>query len=374
MASGGLSPGDIASPIRSVLKPFGNFTVIMDEMIDLDDQRQQIICKNNTIQYDILILATGVETSYFGNKGWKSMAPGLKSIEDALSIRGKVLSAFEKAEQAKTTREREAWLGFVVVGGGPTGVELAGALGELAGQTLKDEFRSFDSAQARIYLVEGSERILRTFPAELSAKAQRDLSKLCVQVRPRNKVIEINSQGIKVQTDQGIEEIIAHTVLWSAGVKASPVSDILKKHLDPEQDRMGRIKVQKNLTIEKHPDIFVLGDLAHLEDEKGKVLPGLAPVAMQQGLYVGRLLRNRLKNKQTADFRYRDKGILAVIGRNSAVALLGNRRFKGKLAWLMWIFVHIRYLVEFDNQILVLFQWAWGYITRKRGARLITDI
>lgn len=374
MASGGLSPGDIASPIRSVLKSYQNFTVLMDEMVDLDREKKEVICKNNRIHYDLLILATGVETSYFGNKDWKKTAPGLKSIEDALSIRGKVLSAFEKAEQAITEEERKAWLSFVVVGGGPTGVELAGALGELAGQTLKNEFRSFDSAQASIYLIEGSERILHNFPKELSAKAEQDLSKLCVHIRTRTKVVAMDSQAIKVQTDQGIEEISAHTVLWSAGVKASPISEILKNRLQVEQDRMGRINVQRDLSLKNYPDIFVLGDLAHFEDEKGNILPGLAPVAMQQGLYVGQLFLDRLQHKYTAGFVYKDKGILAVIGRNSAVALLGKRKFKGKLAWLMWIFVHIRYLVEFDNKVLVLFQWGWGYITRKRGARLITDI
>ncbi|MBN1992084.1 MAG: NAD(P)/FAD-dependent oxidoreductase [Anaerolineae bacterium] len=372
VATGGLSPGDICSPLRAVLRRQKNITVLNAEVIDIDAQYRQVILRDGKLHYDTLIVATGVSHHYFGHEEWAEIAPGLKSIEDALNIRRRILLAFEAAEREPAQQQRQAWMRFVVVGGGPTGLELAGALGELAHMTLKEDFRHINPAQADILVIEGMERVLPTYPADLSAKAEAALNRLGVTVRCNTLVTDIRDNTVILRHNDQEEQIQAHTIVWAAGMRASALGQVLAQRIGVELDRSGRVLVEPNLSIVGQPDIFVVGDLAHFAHQNGQPLPGVAPVAMQQGRYVANLIRARLEGKRLPDFRYVNKGNLAVIGRNAAVAELGMFRFSGFVAWLAWIFVHIWYLIEFDNKLLVLFQWAWSYFTRKRGARLIT--
>jgi NADH dehydrogenase len=372
VATGGLSPGDIASPLRAILSKQENVSVLMGEVVDVDPGRQQLTLRDGQLNYDKLIIATGVSHHYFGHDEWLEKAPGLKTIEDALEIRRRILSAFEEAERERDPVKRQAWLTFVVVGGGPTGVELAGALGELAQTTLRNDFRSIDPSEARILLLEGLDRVLPPYPAELSIKATESLHRLGVTVKTNCMVTEIDDHSVTVRRNGQIEQIPAKTVLWAAGMKASLLGQVLADRSDVELDRAGRVMVEPNLSLPDHPNIFVIGDLAHLAVEDGKPLPGVAPVAMQQGRYVAGLIKAQLANQNLPPFRYRNRGNLAVVGRNAAVADLGPLKFAGFPAWLAWIFIHIWFLIEFDNKLLVLFQWAWNYFTRKRGARLIT--
>jgi NADH dehydrogenase len=370
VATGGLSPGDIASPIRSVLSRYRRARVIQDEVIDVrPDARQVVLQSGHALSYDALIIATGSRTSYFGHDDWKQNSSGLKSIEEALAVRQRVLDAFERAETETDPEQRMALLTFVIVGGGPTGVELAGAIAELAGATLKSDFRAFDPARTRVILIEAVERLLPAFPAELSGPAQRALEQLGVEVRVRTRVTSIEPGRIRVQTPEGASETLATaTTLWAAGVTSSSFGERVAAAFGAERDRGGRIMVEPDLSLRGHAGVFVIGDLAHARDANGAPLPGLAPVAMQQGGYVAR----RIRGETTKPFRYRNKGQLAVIGRNRAVCDLGRARFTGFPAWLLWVFVHIAYLIEFDNKLLVMVQWGFDYFTRKRGARLIT--
>lgn len=373
VATGGVSPGDIASPLRAVLSRQKNTRVLLAEMVDIDPGRQEVILADgDRLPYDTLIIAAGAHYHYFGNDQWAGKAPGLKTLEDALEMRRRIFLAFEAAERENDPAQRQAWLTFVIVGGGPTGVELAGALGELAQSTLVNDFRRIDTRQARILLLEGMDRALPDYPPALSRKAQRALEQLGVTVQTGHLLQEIDGQQLRIKAGDDEEIIQAETILWAAGVKASSLGQTLARRLPVELDRMGRVKVEPDLTLPGQPNIFVIGDLAHYAHGLDKPLPGVAPVAMQQGRYVARLLMGRLKGKDSPPFRYRNKGNLAVIGRNAAVADFGRFRFSGFFAWLLWLFVHILYLIEFDNKIMVMFQWAWSYFTRKRGARLIS--
>ena len=372
VATGGLSPGDIASPLRAVLAKQKNITVLNAEVIDIDAEHQKVMVRNGEIYYDTLIVATGVSHHYFGHDEWAEVAPGLKTIEDALNIRRRILMAFEAAEREPDPEKRRAWITFVVVGGGPTGLELAGALGEMTHTTLENDFQHIDPAKTQILLLEGMERVLPSYPAALSSKAEASLIDLGVTVRTGTQVTELQDGQVTLQHKGKTETIYAKTIVWAAGMKASGSGQVLADRTGVELDRAGRVLVEQDLTIKGYPNIMVLGDLAHFAHQTGQPLPSVAPVAMQQGKYAARRIKQQLKGKTVPAFRYFNKGNLAVIGRNAAVADLGVVKFSGFLAWLAWVFVHIWYLIEFDNKLMVMFQWAYNYFTRRRGARLIT--
>jgi NADH dehydrogenase len=370
VATGGLSPGDISSPLRAVLKHHRRTSVLMDVVVDILPDQRRVVMRNGEMPFEHLILATGVRHSYFGNDEWEQNAPGLKSIEDALEIRRRVFHAFEAAERAPDGEERRRNLTFVVVGGGPTGVELAGALGELAHATLKDDFRRIDPGATSVILIEGTDRILPGLTPNLSRRAQRSLARLGVTVLTGVQVTAVDPEGVLVAGGNR-ERIESATVLWAAGVAASPLGRALAERTGTETDRAGRLRVRPDLSLPNHPFIHVIGDLAAVNDESGRPLPGTAPVAMQQGRYVARRLLGETRREKP--FRYKDKGTLAVIGRNAAVAMFPRWKFSGFPAWALWVFVHILYLIEYDSKFLVLTQWAVSYFTRKRGARLITN-
>jgi NADH dehydrogenase len=372
VATGGLSPGDISSPLRAVLKRSRNTRVWQAEVVDIDAAGRKLTLRDGTLSYDTLIVATGVRHAYFGNDEWEPHAPGLKTVEDALDIRRRVFLAFEAAEREGDPEAQRQWMTFVIVGGGATGVELAGALGELAHGTLKRDFRAIDPEDAHIVLIEGIHRILPSYPPELSAEAEASLAKLGVTIRKQCRVTRIDGSSVTIRHGAREEHIETRTVLWAAGVKASPIGQILSRETGSLLDGAGRIEVEPDLTIKNHPEIFVIGDLANFTHQGGKPLPGVAPVAIQQGRYVADLVKRRNRSGHRAAFRYRSKGNLAVIGRHAAVADIGRFRVSGYPAWLTWVFVHIWHLIEFDNKILVMVQWATDYLTRKRGARLIT--
>jgi NADH:ubiquinone reductase (H+-translocating) len=311
-------------------------------------------------------------THYFGHDDWQPLAPGLKTVEEATNIRSRILSAFEAAERESGSNDVDRWLTFVVAGGGPTGVELAGTVAEIARGTLRGEFRAIDPTRAKIILVEGSDRILAAYTPDLSAKARRQLEQLGVVVRPHTLVTGVKSGEVTVTSGGKSETISAATVLWAAGVKASPLGARLAEAAGLQTDRQGRVPVQPDLSLAGHPEVFVIGDLAHFSHQGGSPLPGVAPVAMQEGRYVAGLIRARLAGRTLPPFHYRDHGTMATVGRARAVAMIGRLRLSGLVAWLAWLFIHLMYIVEFQNRLLVLFQWAWNYITWNRSARLIT--
>jgi len=372
VATGWLSPANIASTLRAVLKRQKNARVLLGEAIDIDVNKRQVMLANGRVDYDTLIVATGSRHHYFGNDHWEALAPGLKTIEDATEMRRRIFLAFEAAEREADPMRVRALLTFIIVGGGPTGVELAGALGEIARDTLINDFRSIDPADARILLIEAADRTLTTYPAELSKKAEKFLSRVGVSVRANTIVTAIEHDAVITKRGKSVERIPCHTVLWAAGVRASFLGKILSEKTGAKLDRSGRVLVEPDLSLLNHPEIFVIGDLANYRQPTGQPLPGLAPVAMQEGEYVARLLRNRLEGKTTAPFRYKDRGNMAIVGRGSAVAYIGRVQLAGFGAWLAWLFVHIVNLIEFENKILVLVQWAWYYFRRNRAARLIT--
>ena len=372
VATGSLSPADISSPLRLILSNNQNTQVLLEEVKDIDPQQQKVIMANSELEYDSLIVATGVSHHYFGNDQWQDFAPGLKTVEDALEIRRRIFHAFEAAEKESDPAKQRAWLTFVVIGGGPTGVELAGAIAEIANRSIKNDFRNIDTTQAQVLLLEGMDRILPPYPPELSVKAEESLHKLGVNVQTSSMVTDISDHVVTVRQGEEITTIPAQTILWAAGVKASGMSKVLSEATGVELDRAGRVIVEPDLSIANHPNIFVIGDLANYAHQNGKPLPGVAPVAMQEGKYVAKLIQKRLQGESLAAFRYIDKGSLAVIGQNEAVVNLGFLKLSGFLAWFVWIFAHIYYLIEFDNKLVVMVQWAWNYITHGRGARLIT--
>ena len=371
VATGGLSPGNIASPLRAVLKRQKNTRVLLAEVTGFDVANRRAILRDGQVEYDTLVVAGGSSHHYFGNDGWKKFAPGLKTIEDAIKIRRLILMAFEAAERETDPDKVRAWLTFIVVGGGPTGVELAGALGEIANDTLKGGFRSINPADAKIFLLEGVDRVLPPYPPELSARAETSLKRLGVTVRTSTIVTDIQPESVTLRHGDQSETIGARTVLWAAGVQASPLASALAKGTGVELDRAGRIIVEPDLSLPGHPQIFVVGDMAHFVHQTGSPLPAVAPVAMQEGRYVAKLVRCRLSAENMPPFRYKDFGNMATIGRISAVVELGRFRFWGFLAWLIWLLVHLMYIAGHENRILILIQWTWYYFTRNRAARLI---
>jgi NADH dehydrogenase len=368
VATGGISPGDIASPLRAVLKRNRNTRVWQADVIDIDTGRREVVLRDGRLPYDTLIVATGVRHAYFGNDRWEKAAPGLKTVEDALDVRHRIFLAFEAAEREPSPETRRAWMTFAVIGGGPTGVELAGALGELARGTLKNDFRSIDPRETRIILIEALDRLLPTYPPDLSARAETAVSRLGVTVMTRTRVTDIAGSRVAIQREGHEETVTARTVVWAAGVEASPMGRILARETGASLDRARRVAVEPDLTIKGHPEIFVIGDLASVSPP----LPGTAPVAIQQGRHAADCIRRRRSGRQTTAFRFRNRGQLAVIGRHAAVADFGRFHVSGFPAWLAWVFVHIWHLIEFDNKVIVMVQWAADYFTRKRGARLIT--
>jgi NADH dehydrogenase len=371
VATGELSPGDIASPIRAVLNRYPNIRVLKGEAKDIDVSKKCVYLNNGTLSYDYLIVATGATHFYFGHDEWADKAPGLKTIEDALQLRSYIFNQFELAELTDDPKIRESLLTFVIVGGGPTGVEMSGAVAELAFSTLKNDFKSYDPRETRVILLEAGPRILLSYDEKLSQKATRGLQKLGVTVRTNTKVVDIKTDSVEVETPEGKETIAAKTVIWAAGVRASEFGKIVAERTGAKTDRSGRIFVNEYLQVPNCPEVFVIGDLALVEQD-GKPLPGVAPVAMQQGKYIAKYLKKLHAGKKQKPFRYLNKGQLAVIGRNRAVAQIGPLKLYGWFAWVLWVFVHIAYLIEFENRLLVLIQWGWNYFTRKRGARLIT--
>ena len=359
VATAALNPSDIATPIRSILHRQKNTTVTLGEATAIDPHRKVVQLKDGEIAYDYLILATGATHSYFAHPEWERDAPGLKTIEDALEIRGRVLLAFEEAERETDPAVQAAWLTFVIVGGGPTGAELAGALSEIARHTMLRDFRRIDPRSARVILVEGKEHVLPTYPTDLSIKAERQLKDLGVEVITGAVVTDLANHNVRI----GDRTIAARTVLWAAGVQASP----LAKSLGVPLDRAGRVIVQPDLTIPGHAEVFVIGDLAFVPG-----VPGVAPAAIQEGKHAAANIMRAIGGQPLRPFRYRDKGSLATIGRAAAVADIRNVHISGFLAWVAWLTIHIFFLIGFRNRFLVITQWAWAYLTYQRGARLIT--
>lgn len=364
VATAGLSPADIAYPIRSVLRKNPNVTVLLGEVVDVDAERRVVrLAEGDEVDYDALVLAAGATHSYFGNQAWERHAPGLKTIEDAIEIRRRVLHAFERAERTDDGEQRRALLTFAVIGAGPTGVEMAGAISEIALRTLSRDFRRIDPTTARVVLVEAADRVLPVYPESLSAKALRQLRALGVEVQTSTRVVCIDDTGL--DTDGG--RIEARTVVWGAGVQASP----LGAALGCELDRAGRVVVDEHLNVPGRPDVFVIGDQASIADGD-RVVPGVAPAANQAGRHVAEVIAADLAGQARPRFRYRSKGSLATIGRSSAVANFGRLRFSGVVAWVLWWAVHIAFLVGFRSRAVVMFGWGWSYLTFQRGARLIT--
>lgn len=364
VATAALSPGDIACPIRSTLRRQRNARVILGDARSIDTGHRRVVLDHGELTYNYLVLATGATHSYFGHDEWAPLAPGLKTVEDALEIRRRVLFAYEAAEREPDARLRREWLTFVVVGAGPTGVELAGALAEIGRRSLARDFRSIDPTQVRVLLIEGMDRVLPGYPDTLSASAERQLTNLGVDVTTSTMVTGMNRRGVEL----GRDRVGARTVLWAAGVQSSPLATTLGVPLD----RTGRVKVEPDLSAPGRPEVFVIGDLATLSVD-GVPVPGVAPAAIQEGRHAARNIVRALEGRATRAFRYRNKGSLATIGRSKAVAdLPGGLRFSGFFAWLAWWAVHIFFLIGFRNRILVMFGWAWNWITFQRGARLIT--
>ncbi|MDJ0801071.1 MAG: NAD(P)/FAD-dependent oxidoreductase [Calothrix sp. MO_167.B12] len=372
VATGTVSPADISSPLRSVLSRSQNTQVLLGQVNHIDPEAQTVMVGKEAISYDSLIVATGAKHSYFGKDEWEEFAPGLKTVEDAIEMRRRIFMAFEAAEKETDPEIRARWLTFVIVGGGPTGVELAGAIAELAYNTLKQDFRKIDTSEAQVILLEGLDRVLPPFAPELSQEAAKSLEKLGVNVQTSTFVTNLENDIVTMKQGDVVKQIAAKTVLWAAGVKASPVGKALHSSTGVELDRAGRVIVGPDLSIPGYENIFVVGDLAHFAHQNGKPLPAVAPVATQEGEYVASLIQKRLSQETLPPFNYVDRGSLAVIGQNHAVVDLGFIKLKGFLAWLFWLLVHIYYLIEFDNKVVVMTQWIWNYFTRNRGARLIT--
>jgi NADH:ubiquinone reductase (H+-translocating) len=364
VATAALNPSDIAVPIRSIIRKQKNVEVVLGEAVSIDTAQKIVTLADAEVSYDYLIVATGATHSYFGHPEWETNAPGLKSIDDALEIRRRVLIAFEAAERESDPEKQAAWLTFVVVGAGPTGVELAGALSEIARHTMLRDFRRINPSSARVLLVEGRDRVLPPYPPDLSQKAARQLEDLGVEIVTNAVVTEVTGEGVRI----GEHSIATRTVLWAAGVQASP----LARSLGVPLDRAGRVLVEADLSLSGHPEVFVAGDLAAAKQENGQFVPGVAPAAIQEGLHAANMVQQLVEGKSTRPFRYRDKGSLATIGRAAAVAEIGNLKLSGFIAWFAWLAIHIFFLIGFRNRFLVITQWAWAYATFQRGARLIT--
>ena len=372
VATGTLSPSDISAPLRSVFSKSKNTKVLLGEVSDINPKTQRVIFGDESIPYDTLILATGANHSYFGKDNWKEIAPGLKTVEDAIEMRRQIFSAFEAAEKESDPAKRRALLTFVIVGGGPTGVELSGAIAELAYQTLKEDFRNIDTSETKILLLQGGDRILPHIAPELSQVAIESLQKLGVVIHTQTRVTNIENDIVTFKQNGELTEIPSKTILWAAGVQGSALGKILAERTDVECDFSARVIVEPDLTIKDYKNIFVIGDLANFSHQNGKPLPGVAPVAKQQGEYVGKLIKRRLQDRTLPEFKYNDVGSLAMIGQNLAVVDLGFIKLTGFIAWLFWLVIHIYFLIEFDTKLVIVIQWAWNYITRNRRSRLIT--
>ena len=372
VATGSLSPANIAAPLRNILKRQKNTQVLLAEVIGVDTVNRRVVLSDGSVDYDTLIVATGASHQYFGHDHWEKFAPGLKTIEDATHMRRRILLAFEAAEREPDPQKLHAWMTFVIVGGGPTGVELAGALGEIANDTLRNDFRNINPSEARIILVEGTDRILPPYPPSLSESAKKMVEHLGVAVRTGALVTDVKEESVTIREGDKVEEIPTRTVLWAAGVLGSPLGRIVAEATGAQLDKAGRVIVQPDLTVSGHPEIFVLGDLANFSHQTGKPLPGVAQPAIQEGRYVGDAIGRRLRGTAVQPFHYKDRGNLATIGRAAAVADLNWLRLSGIPAWLIWIFIHLANIVQFQSRLLVLLQWAWLYISYDRSARLIT--
>lgn len=367
VATAGLSAPSIGAPIRHIFRTQKNVTVLMGEVTGIDVEQRCIHLESaDQLGYDHLIVAAGATHSYFGNDTWATHAPGLKTLEDAFDIRQRILLAFEHAERAATQAERSAWLTFIVIGAGATGVELAGTLAEIARHTLSGEFRRFDTRAARVLLLEGGPRVLPAFPETLSQKARMQLQALGVEVRTGARVTNVFANGVDIAEGAGTARLEARTVVWAAGVAASPLGKMLGAALD----RAGRVMVNQDLSLPGHPEVLVIGDLTHIEND-GRLVPGVSPAAKQMGWCAARNILARIAGKSTRAFRYRDYGSLATIGRRSAVALLGKLKLSGMPAWLVWLFAHIYFLIGFRNRIIVMIDWAWAYFSFQRYARIV---
>jgi NADH dehydrogenase len=374
VATGSLSPGEIAAPLRSVLRKQKNTEVLLGEAADIDPHKNLLTLSDGAqFEYDSLIVSTGSQTSYYGNDSWRKNAPSLKSVEEATNIRQKILLAFECAERSASEAEARAWLTFVIVGAGATGLELAGALAEIANETLKHDFRRINPSEAQILLAEGGPRILTAFPEDLADKAERLVSRLGVKVLKGVKVTNVDAEGVTFERGATAERLAAKTVLWAGGVTTNEFGRTLAKRTEAQTDRIGRIPVTAQLTIPNFPNIFVVGDLALANDKNGKSLPGVAQVAMQGGAYAAKVIRARVEEKtEPPPFHYFNKGDMAVIGRAAAVANIFGLHLSGLLAWLVWLFIHLIYIVEFQSRVMVFIQWGIQFLTFSRGARLIT--
>lgn len=374
VATGSLSPGEIAAPLRSVLSRQKNVQVLLGEAVDLDPANRRVILRDGAeFPFDSLIIATGSETSYYGKDQWRAWAPSLKTVEEATAIRHKLLYAFERAERSATEAEARAWLTFVIVGGGATGLELAGALAEIARETLRHDFRRIRPEEARIILIEGGQRLLSAYPPDLSAKAEKLLIGLGVEILKGAMVTEIDAEGLTYKQNDQTVRLPARSVLWSGGVTATQFGKLVAERTHADTDRTGKIKVQPDLTIPGHPEIFVVGDLALVTGKDGKPVPGVAPPAMQEGRYAAKVIEARLRgDAPPAPFHYFDKGDMAVIGRAAAVANVFGLHVAGFLAWFIWLFIHLMYIVKFQSRLQIFIQWGFEYLTFSRGARLIT--
>jgi NADH:ubiquinone reductase (H+-translocating) len=383
VATGALSPGEIAYPLRAIFKRDRNIRVLMAEVVDFDLEARELRLRRvggvpapERLPYDTLIVGGGSRYAYFGHDEWRQYAAEVKSLESALAVRSQLLRAFEAAEAEPDAERRAGWLTFVVVGAGPTGVEMAGQIAELSRDTLRGDFRAIDPRGTRILLVEAADRVLTTFPASLSRRAERSLRRLGVTVLTGRAVTGIDDDGVTLGGQDGEAELIAsRTVVWAAGVTASSLAGRLGELTGAERDRAGRVTVEPDLTLPGHPEVFAIGDMVRVRDASGAavVLPGVAPVAMQQGRYAAHVVQARLRGQESEPFRYQDKGNLATIGRGAAVADIKGLRLSGVLAWITWLLVHLWYLVGFQNRIIVLIRWSVSFATRGRGARLITD-
>ena len=372
VATGALSPANIASPLRNVLKKQKNTRVLLAEATGIDAANRRVTLSDGAVDYDTLIVAAGSSHQYFGHDEWEQFSPGLKTVDDATDMRRRILLAFETAEREPDAERVRELLTFVIVGGGPTGAELAGALGEIANDTLRRDFRKIDPSQAQIILVEGADRVLPTYPSQLSAAAREMLEHLGVTVRTAGFVTNVALDSVTIREGDRTETIRTRTILWAAGVLASPLGRILSEATGAQLDKSGRVIVEPDCTIAGHSGIFVIGDLANFSHQTGSPLPGVAQPAIQQGRYVASVVAKRLRGEKISPFHYWDKGNLAVLGRGDAVADLNGLQLSGFPAWLIWIFVHLLYIVEFQNRLLVFIQWGWFYFTYDRSARLIT--
>ncbi|MDB9539548.1 NAD(P)/FAD-dependent oxidoreductase [Anabaenopsis tanganyikae CS-531] len=372
VATGTLSPADISSPLRAVFRRSKNTRVLLGKVSDIDPKKQEVILDDQVVPYDTLVVATGANHSYFGKDEWKAFAPGLKTVEDAIEIRRRIFTAFEAAERETDPEKRKALLTFVIVGGGPTGVELAGAIAELAYKTLQEDFRNINTSEAKILLLQGGDRILPYISPKLSKAATSALGKLGVMIRTNTRVTNIENDIVTFKSGDEVEEIPSKTVLWAAGVQGSSMGKVLAERTGVECDPSGRVIVEPDLSVKGYKNIFVVGDLANFSHQTGKPLPGVAPVATQQGEYVAGLIQGRLQGYTLPQFHYNDVGSLAMIGQNLAVVDLGLIKLTGFIAWVFWLIIHIYFLIEFDTKLVVVIQWAWNYITRNRRSRLIT--